>query len=298
MNKTKLFEEKGLNLWTKRYWNLIQRNIGFITFEEQEKLRNTKIAVFGVGGLGGPLAEQLVRAGCENIAICDNEKFEESNLNRQICTREDIGEYKVDVVKDFLKKINPDIVINSYYNCIKNNILKILNNVEIVALTLDDPITSILISRECCKKKIPILESWAFPYICAWWFTEATIDYETFYGFNTHNMSIQQIRESESVLLNIKEALLAKILQFPYLKEICNREPGALEGMISGNIALRSFPPMVRMTASYLSFEIIFTGILKIKKMILVPHMIGYDYFRMKPLEFNFLDGNKNSIDN
>ena len=111
-------------------------------------------------------------------------------------------------------------------------------------------------------------------------------------------MSIQQIRESESVLLNIKEALLAKILQFPYLKEICNREPGALEGMISGNIALRSFPPMVRMTASYLSFEIIFTGILKIKKMILVPHMIGYDYFRMKPLEFNFLDGNKNSIDN
>ena len=293
MNITKLFEKKKLNIWKNSYWNQIQRNIGFITFTEQEKLRNTKIAVFGTGGLGGPLAEQLVRAGCENLAICDNEKFEESNLNRQICNRANIGEYKVDVVKKILEEINPDVVVKIYYKCIEDNILKILNNVEVVALTLDDPITSILISRECFKKKIPMLESWAFPYLCAWWFKESTIDYETFYDFNTQNMSIKQIRESKSVLLNIKEALISKILQFPYLKEICNRESGAFEGMISGNLALRSFPPMVRMTASYLSFEIIFTGILKIKEMILVPHIVGYDYFRMKPLEFNFSDGQK-----
>jgi len=59
--------------------------------------------------------------------------------------------------------------------------------------------------------------------------------------------------------------------------------------MISGKLTLVSLAPIVRMIASYLAFEVIFSGILKVKKMILAPQIIGYDYLRMKPIRFSFL---------
>ena len=68
-----MFEKKKLKNWSDSYWNHIKRNIGLVKLREQERLRNTPIAVLGVGGLGGPLAEQLIRSGCEQIIICDNE---------------------------------------------------------------------------------------------------------------------------------------------------------------------------------------------------------------------------------
>jgi len=284
-----MYSEKRLENWSDSYWNQIKRNIGLVKIVEQEKLRNTFITVLGVGGLGGSLAVQLVRAGCEKLIICDNERFEEANLNRQLCTREDLGRYKVDVTENLLKKINPEIELQKYYKITKKITLNILNNTSIVVLTLDDPKASILISRECSKKNIPILESWGIPYLCAWWFTSDSIDYETCYGFETHKMTIEEIQKSEKILLELKKAFLNKLIKFPEIEETFNREQGVLERLFSGNIPSISLAPIVEMTASYLAFEVIFTGILKIKKMNLAPNVIGYDYLRMKPIHFNFL---------
>ena len=161
-----MFKEKKPINWSERYWNQIERNIGFVKFSEQEILRHVPVAVLGVGGLGGPLAEQLVRLGCEHIVICDNDKFEESNLNRQICLREDIGKNKVDIVQRLLKNINPEASIEKYYDINEKNVSKVLKGVKIVALTLDDPIASIIISRECSNNNIPLIESWGLAYLC------------------------------------------------------------------------------------------------------------------------------------
>ena len=76
---------------------------------------------------------------------------------------------------------------------------------------------------------------------------------------------------------------------FPGINEIYNREIGVIESMSLGKLALRSFAPIVRMMASYLAFEIIYAGILKLKLMILAPQVIGYDYIRMKPIKFSFI---------
>ena len=284
-----MFEEKKSNNWSERYWNQIRRNIGLVSFSEQEKLRKTPIAILGVGGLGGSMVEQLVRAGCEKILICDNEKFEESNLNRQICVKNDIGKYKVDILEDFLKNINPEIRLRKYYEINEKNILEILKNIAFVALTLDNPITSIMISRACSEKKIPMIESFGIPYLCAWWFTSDSVDYETCYEIKTQKMSIQQIIKSQKASLDVQKALLPKVLMFPGIYEIYNREIGVIESMSLGKLALRSFAPIVRMMASYLAFEIIYAGILKLKPMILAPQVIGYDYIRMKPIKFSFI---------
>ncbi|MFX1590391.1 MAG: ThiF family adenylyltransferase [Promethearchaeota archaeon] len=284
-----MFDNKKLKNWSKSYWNHINRNIGIITVGEQEKLRKTSIAILGVGGLGGPLVEQLVRTGCENLLICDNGKFEVSNLNRQICIRKDIGKYKVDVIKRLLKNINPEMKLKTFKEININNISNILNNISIVALTLDDPITSILIARECYRNNISMLESWAIPYLCGWWFTEKSVDYETFYGLKTHEKPIQEIIDSKDLVFEIRKAFLNKLKQFPSIEEKFDREKGALNKLLSGRIPSISFAPIVRLSASYLAYEIVFTGVLKVKEMILAPNIIGYDYFNMEPLNFSLV---------
>lgn len=283
MLKQKIFnkEEKQHS-----YKKQIERNIGYISLQEQEIIRESNIAVLGVGGLGGSLVEQLVRAGCENLLIADNDIFEISNLNRQLCNQFDLGQYKIDVLAKKMMNINQNVKISKIYHIQKDNIRKLLKDISVVALTLDDPIISILIARICFAEKIPMLETWAIPYLCAWWFTHESLSYERCYELNSEHLEIEEILNSESIRLDIRKTLIPKVMQFPGLKERIDRESGSLDRMLSGKIGLRSFAPIVRMSASYLAFEVIFSGLLHIKPMILAPNVIGYDYFRMRPLKF------------
>lgn len=82
-----------------------------------DKLKNARVAVFGVGGVGGYVVEALVRSGIGEIDMFDNDTVAESNINRQIiATTETIGRLKVDVAKERALLINPDIKVNSH-NC-------------------------------------------------------------------------------------------------------------------------------------------------------------------------------------
>ena len=167
----KMFVNEKLDVWSNSYWERVTRNIGPITFQEQEIIRTSRVAVLGVGGLGGPLAENLVRSGCQDLVICDFDVFDESNLNRQICTIEDIGKRKIDVMAEFLRKIDPEVAIKKFFKITERNIDAVLESVKVVALTLDDPATSIFIARECRKRGIPMVESWGVPFLLTWWFT-------------------------------------------------------------------------------------------------------------------------------
>lgn len=81
------------------------------------RLAAARVAVFGVGGVGGYATEALVRSGIGEIDIFDNDKVSVSNLNRQIiATTETIGQYKVDVMKERAASINPKIKVNAH-NC-------------------------------------------------------------------------------------------------------------------------------------------------------------------------------------
>lgn len=83
--------------------------------DAMEKLHNARVAVFGVGGVGGYAVEALVRSGIGTIDIFDDDKVNITNLNRQIiATRETVGDYKVDVMKERAISINPDVIINAY----------------------------------------------------------------------------------------------------------------------------------------------------------------------------------------
>lgn len=80
-----------------------------------EKLYNSKVAVFGVGGVGGFTVEALARSGVGAIDLIDNDIVCLSNINRQIiATHKTIGRYKVDVAKERIEDINPDIQVRTY----------------------------------------------------------------------------------------------------------------------------------------------------------------------------------------
>ena len=83
--------------------------------EAMDILQAARIAVFGIGGVGGYVVEALVRSGIQHIDIIDNDIVSLTNINRQIiATHSTIGKYKVDVMKERILDINPDAEVNVY----------------------------------------------------------------------------------------------------------------------------------------------------------------------------------------
>ena len=83
--------------------------------EAVKKLRASRVAVFGVGGVGGYAVEALCRAGIGALDIVDNDTVVPSNLNRQIiATRDTIGQYKVDAAEERIKSINPECAVTKH----------------------------------------------------------------------------------------------------------------------------------------------------------------------------------------
>ena len=78
--------------------------------EAMDKLANSRVAVFGIGGVGGYVCEALVRTGVGSFDLIDDDKVCLTNLNRQIiATRKTVGQYKTDVMKERMLEINPKV---------------------------------------------------------------------------------------------------------------------------------------------------------------------------------------------
>lgn len=83
--------------------------------EAMEKLENARVAVFGVGGVGGYVVEALARSGVGTFDLIDNDTVNVTNINRQIiATQETIGQYKVDAAENRIHSINPQAVVHKY----------------------------------------------------------------------------------------------------------------------------------------------------------------------------------------
>lgn len=83
--------------------------------ENMERLADARVAVFGIGGVGGYTVEALARSGVGTLDLIDDDKVCLTNINRQIiATRSNVGKYKVDVAKDRILDINPHAVVHTY----------------------------------------------------------------------------------------------------------------------------------------------------------------------------------------
>lgn len=95
--------------------NAFSRTALLVGDEGMEKLKHAKVAVFGIGGVGGYVVEALARSGVGALDLIDNDKVSVTNINRQIiATHSTIGRYKVDVAKERILDINPMAAVNTY----------------------------------------------------------------------------------------------------------------------------------------------------------------------------------------
>ena len=125
----------------------------------QEKLRNAKVAIIGLGGLGSVSALYLALAGIGTLTLVDQDTVEMNNLHRQILySLSDLRYPKVEAAERRINEINPGVKINAIPENVRaENVELILNGSECVVDGLDNMQTRYLINRHCVERRIPLI---------------------------------------------------------------------------------------------------------------------------------------------
>ena len=130
--------------------------------EAMNKLEGARVAVFGIGGVGGYVCEALVRSGVGKLDLIDNDKVCMSNLNRQIiATRNTVGKYKTEVMKSRILEINPETEVN-IHNCffLPENAEEFpFEEYDYVVDAVDTVTAKIALVMKCKEMDVPIISS-------------------------------------------------------------------------------------------------------------------------------------------
>ena len=130
--------------------------------EAMDKLAGSKVAVFGIGGVGGYVCEALVRSGVGAFDLIDDDKVCLTNLNRQIiATRSTVGKYKTEVMRDRMLDINPNVEVE-VHKCFflpENADDFPWDSYDYVVDAVDTVTAKIALVMKCKEKNIPIISS-------------------------------------------------------------------------------------------------------------------------------------------
>jgi len=126
-----------------------------VDIQGQETLQSSRVMVIGLGGLGSPVALYLAAAGVGELLICDFDKVDVSNLQRQILhSTSDIGHYKVDSATERLRDLNPDIKIHGINKPVDEKVLEAeVPSVDLVVDCTDNLGIRLLINKYCVLHK-------------------------------------------------------------------------------------------------------------------------------------------------
>ena len=129
--------------------------------ENLEKLKNSKVAIFGIGGVGSFVLEALTRAGIGNFILVDKDNVDLSNLNRQIiATRKTVGKPKVEVAKERILEINPNAEVEIYKEFFMPETEGILDStISYVVDAIDTVTAKIELVKRAQELNIPIISS-------------------------------------------------------------------------------------------------------------------------------------------
>ena len=130
--------------------------------EAMDKLKQSRVAVFGVGGVGGYVCEALIRSGIGAFDLIDNDKVSLSNINRQIiATTKTVGRYKTEVMKERMLEINPDAEVR-VHNCFflpENSDAFPFCEYDYVVDAVDTVTAKIELVMKAQKENVPVISS-------------------------------------------------------------------------------------------------------------------------------------------
>ena len=224
------------------YEDMFTRNIGFVDENEQALLRATRVAVCGVGGMGGVIAQVLARAGVGSLAVLDKDTFEPSNNNRQVYAHTGTwGRSKVDVTADELRRINPEIVVRAFDHFGADNVDDVLDGVDVVVNGMDELPACLRLWRAARERGLPLCDAWSAPLPNVFVLRPGDPLPEEFLEYPTRGLPPDQLSPEVVDECKLREALHVSLhsralryLDFDIVKEI-----------MTGRRARISFAPMV-----------------------------------------------------
>lgn len=136
-----------------------ERNMKLMSKEENESLRSKRVCVVGCGGLGGYIIEMLARLGVGWITAIDGDVFDETNLNRQLLSRENLlGNSKADAAKARILEVNSEVFVDSKSEFLKaDNALELVERHDVVIDALDNISSRRILETACERAGLPLV---------------------------------------------------------------------------------------------------------------------------------------------
>ena len=234
---------------------IFMRNYGIIDELEQKKLAHSKVTVLGAGGVGGITLISLARMGVGNIHVIDMDKFELSNINRQMLSSTSrVNLYKAECAKETLLDINPSINIKvSIDKLNEENAEELFHDSDVIIDATDNLVSRVIIHRFAQKLKIPSVWIAVTPpfrggVMC---FSDLTPPYEVVLSHPSHLKELTEEVKSEINEIKNKRAMVSS--EFGALKNwavsfIEKKSPWAVLCPVAN---------MVGLLASFEAFKII-----------------------------------------
>jgi molybdopterin-synthase adenylyltransferase len=146
------------------YYSFTGRNIGFVDEREQQLLRQARVFVCGVGGMGGAALMALARAGVGKFVIADIDRFEVSNLNRQVFAFADaVGREKAVVAAEAAKRINPTIEIEVLGESWTDELADIARRCPVIVNGMDDIAAGVHLYRTARDAQATVIDAYMSP---------------------------------------------------------------------------------------------------------------------------------------
>lgn len=149
-------------MWGECMKTQFDRNIMLIGKDKQANLKNKKVLIIGCGGVGGIVIELLARAGVGAIDLCDGDKVDITNINRQlIATHQTIGKFKTEAWEERIHLINPNCKVNVFNKNLNMDTMEeiILNDYDFVVDAFDQYKQKAQLMVACSKYKIKAIHS-------------------------------------------------------------------------------------------------------------------------------------------
>ena len=146
------------------YDELVTRNAGFVTPAEQAMLRDGRVFVCGVGGMGGAAIQSLVRAGVGHFVLADMDTFEVSNLNRQLfATLDTVGQPKAAAARAGALRINPEAEIELLGGEWTEALERLIPASEVIVNGMDDAAAGVHLYRRAKAHGRTVIDAYASP---------------------------------------------------------------------------------------------------------------------------------------
>jgi molybdopterin/thiamine biosynthesis adenylyltransferase len=266
----------------KQWWENFGRNIGILTKDEQRRLKDSTVAIAGIGGVGGLPAERLTRLGIGHIKIADPETFTNSDLNRQFGSSiKTLGKKKVEVVGEIMKEINPDLQLNMFPEGInQKNIEDFLDGVDLVidAIEFFAFKERMLLYPKARERGIYVILS------------GATGFGSPLFVFSPNGMTMEEFFEVPSEKEKIESFQISAHKICPKLPEYIDQE--IIQKMVKRELPGSTLSSICALAGSLLSTEVLLL-LLKKRKPVIVPKCILLDLFRQELVKMD-LSKNRN----